>query len=67
MHICRFCGEYGRDDDLVKYGIRHYAHHACYLDAGRKLDQLRKWQVQLFSWKVLSKRGLLDEAERLTA
>lgn len=61
---CRFCGE-GTAGEMVKYGVRHYAHFACYLDAGRPLAALSPWQVGQFPWRVLRERGLSDEAERM--
>lgn len=67
MPTCRFCHESGTEDGMTKYGTRHYAHFACYLDAGKPLSDLRPWRVRLFPWKVLKERNLLDEANRLTA
>jgi hypothetical protein len=29
FNTCRFCHEYSNEDDLVRYGIRHYAHPKC--------------------------------------
>jgi len=49
----------------VKYGTRHYAHYDCYLDAGKKLSDLRKWQIKQFPYFILKERNLLDEASRL--
>ena len=62
-HTCRFCDKIEFDEDLmVKYGVRHYAHHACYLDH-KPLHELHAWQVRKFPFKVLRERGLLAEAE----
>ena len=68
LQTCRFCGKQDGAGirTMVKYGVRHYAHFACYLDAGKPLSYLSKWQVGTFPFKVLKDRGLLDEAERLT-
>ena len=64
-HICRFCGEYEFDADrLVKYGVRHYAHHSCYLDR-KSLDELELWQVRRFPFKLLRERGLLAHVAEL--
>lgn len=68
FNTCRFCGKsefgkYGCSDKLVKYGTRHYAHHACYLDAGKTLEELPGWMVGNFPFRVLKDRGLLDKAE----
>jgi len=69
MNTCRFCGEseFGANADtrLVKYGRRHYAHHACYLDAGKLLTDLHGWQVGSFPFRLLQDRGLLEQAEHL--
>jgi hypothetical protein len=62
---CRFCHAYS--DSLLKYATRSYAHHSCYLDAGKKLADLHTWQIQNFPWSVLNARKLLEEAERLVA
>lgn len=65
---CRFCDS--RDQSMVKYGVRHYAHFRCYLDAGKTLDQLPAWLVRKFPYALLKERGLLalaaeiDEAEK---
>lgn len=71
MNTCRFCGvsEFGRTAEakLVKHGVRHYAHHACYLDAGKTLEELHAWQVGNFPFRVLKERGLLDKAEQIVA
>ena len=69
MNTCRFCKKvYGdwQSDRLVKYGRRHYACQPCYLDAGKKLADLPKWQIGQFAYRLLDERGLLEEARRLT-
>lgn len=66
LSTCRFCKDTSLNGDgMVKYGVRHYAHFHCYLDAGKTLDALRKWQVGEFPWKVLKERGLLDDARKI--
>jgi hypothetical protein len=62
---CRFCGKTAHGDRMVKYGVRHYAHQHCYLDAGKSLADLHGWQVGQFSFALLKERGLADEARRL--
>ena len=53
MSTCRFCGEWGFQDDLVKYGTRHYAHANCYL-AKRGLEGLETLSLhQLETFPVL--------------
>lgn len=59
---CRFCGTWEGDLPKVKYAVRHYAHHGCYLRAGKKLSDLHPWQVRLFPYGLLKDHGLLDEA-----
>ena len=63
-NTCRFCKAM-MSCDLVKYGTRHYAHYACYLDAGKKLSDLHAWQIGKFPYFLLKERALLEEAERL--
>jgi hypothetical protein len=62
---CRFCGERGVETKFVKYNVRHYAHFACYLAAGKPLDKLHKWQVESFPWKLIKERGLEIEFDRV--
>ena len=66
-HVCRFCHQDAQHYEVVKYGRRHYAHFACYLDAGKQLSDLHKWQIEGFPFRVLQERGLMEEVERLTA
>lgn len=65
-HTCRFCHQGARHYEVVQYGVRHYAHFACYLDR-KQLSDLHKWQVEGFPFKLIKERGLMDEVERLTA
>ncbi len=68
MNTCRFCKEvsFHPDRDGVRYGPRHFAHFACYLDAGKSLDDLHDWQVGKFPYRLLIDRGLYDQVtERL--
>jgi hypothetical protein len=53
--------------DLVKYGRRHYAHHACYLDAGKELADLPTHAIESFPYFMLKERGLLVEVEAIIA
>lgn len=62
---CRLCGS--ADSDLIKYGVRHYAHPICYMKAGKPLSALHKWQIEQLPYFALQKYGLLEEARRLTA
>jgi len=67
MQVCRFCKQDAHHYQVVKYGRRHYAHFACYLDAGKQLADLPKWQIEGFPFKLLQQRGLMAEVERLTS
>ena len=62
---CRFCSD--PNQRLVKYGVRHYAHFKCYLDAGKKLSDLHAWQVGEFPFRLLKEHGLEAEAFAVTA
>lgn len=66
---CRFCGQdtVNASDDMVKYGVRHYAHFRCYLDAGKTLDGLFPWQLGKFPFRLLKERGLLAHVEKRMA
>lgn len=65
-NTCRVCHQAGPSQRMVKYGIRHYAHFACYLESGRSLDTLPAWQVRRFPALLLNRHGLMAEAERLS-
>lgn len=65
MNTCRFCKKMVHRDFHVKYGVRHYAHFDCYLDAGKDLFRLSRWQVDQFPRDLLKKRGLLDRVESI--
>lgn len=60
---CRFCKAHATG--LLKYGTRHYAHPACFLDHGHTLAELKPWQIATLPFVVLKARGLLLEAERI--
>lgn len=61
---CRFCPRPVTEmDDGVKYGVRHYAHFRCYLEAGKPLTDLHNWQIRLFPYRLLVERGLGAEAK----
>jgi len=62
MNTCRFCNGAEYSDAqirMVKYGVRHYAHFKCYLEAGKSLDDLHSWQVREFPYRLLKEHGLL--------
>lgn len=60
MNTCRFCKKWSPE-----YGVRHYAHYECYLDAGKDLFMLPRREVARFPYKLLKARGLLDKIERM--
>jgi hypothetical protein len=63
---CRFCGSSEYDaDKMVKYGVRHYAHHVCYLKAGKLLSDLHPWQIEQFPYRLLQNFKLMDVAYAL--
>ena len=64
LTTCRFCkATILTHDPRVRYGTRHYAHHACYLEAGKSLDDLPALEIEAFPWKLLKERGLIEYAE----
>ncbi len=64
LNTCRFCSEM-MSSGLIRYGSRHYAHPRCYLDAGKRLEDLNRFQVEQFPFMLLKERGLTDEARRI--
>lgn len=65
MQTCRFCHGLEVPSRLVKYAARHYAHFACYLDNGKVLADLHKWQIEQFPYMLLIERELVAEASKL--
>lgn len=63
---CRFCGESAREG-MTQYGVRHYAHFSCYLEAGKKLEDLHAWQIGQFPFRLLQEHGIMADAEKLIA
>ena len=64
LNTCRFCDGM-MSDNLIKYGARHYAHHICYLDAGKSLAKLPLHVIENFPYFLLKERGLLGEVEQI--
>jgi hypothetical protein len=60
---CRFCDDW-RDQNLIKYGTRHYAHAKCLLDH-RRLNELAYYHIEQMPFRLLKDRGLMEEAEQL--
>lgn len=63
MNTCRFCGSHHDIDQMVKYGVRHYAHFDCYLENGKKIEDLHDWQIISFPARLIKKHGLMPVAE----
>ena len=63
---CRFCKELAWHQDVVKYGVRHYAHFDCYLKARKTLAGLSAHQISKFPYRLLLENDLLDEAKEAT-
>jgi hypothetical protein len=57
---CRFCGKTG--EDLVKYGVRHYAHAKCGLarEGVKFLDRLPLAELESFPALATSEFGLFE-------
>jgi hypothetical protein len=56
---CRFCNNW-RDQGMVKYGPRHYAHYRCYLEKGKSLADLHDWQIGEFPARILLEFNQVD-------
>jgi hypothetical protein len=77
VNTCRLCGKWGdRDSQMLKYGVRHYAHLACLHAKGRaegvilalprwRLDQLRYFELKSLGLLefVIRRQWALDSAE----
>jgi hypothetical protein len=64
MNTCRFCSKGNGEDkyklDLIKYGIRHYAHPDCLLKAKREgaWVLLADWKLDSFPFFAAKRAGL---------
>ena len=67
MSTCRFCKQDIFDEYEVKYGRRHYAHPACYLKAGKSLDDLHLWQVKKFPVRAALDAGIFPNFNAMVA
>lgn len=63
MPICRLCGQYAKDNEAVRYSVRHYAHHQCYAESDRPLEWLSRQQIGRFPVRVLRETGRMAEAQ----
>ena len=59
---CRFCKKHD-SRRMIKYSVRHYMHHDCYLKAGKKLSDLHDWQIASFPYLLAADHGLTKEVE----
>ena len=59
-NTCRFCGRSAERGWLVKYGTRHYAHPDCYLNAGKKVEDLSDWEQSQFEQQMHDWRELVE-------
>lgn len=60
MPTCRFCNNW-RDQGMVKYGPRHYAHFRCFLENGKSLVDLPGWKLGEFPYRLLKEFGAVNE------
>jgi hypothetical protein len=71
LNHCRFCNEWSDDrSQILKYGVRHYAHLACLHSRGRAEDVLRQmpaWQLGTLRYFELRDLGLLELVRGLAA
>lgn len=70
FNTCRFCKDWRENKygDLIKYGVRHYAHADCGLKAkGTKFfDALPEWRLQQFPIFAAKDTGFLPELQKRT-
>jgi hypothetical protein len=61
-HRCRRCGEtsFCPEEDMIRYGTRHWMHKRCYIVAGKPLDALSDRQLAELPYFALKDAGLLD-------
>lgn len=66
---CRLCGKenIAHDADMLKYGVRHYAHYECFLaikgDEGLRL--LPAWKIGTIPYRLLKQYNLEIVAQGL--
>lgn len=66
MNVCRFCEKYDHEDKyglaLIRYGVRHYAHPDCLLNAkgARAFEKLDDSQIKQFPALAAHRAGVLD-------
>jgi len=67
MSICRFCREWAPSTELLHYSVRSYAHHRCWLEAGKDITKLSDYRISQFPAFALKDFGLLEVAEAAAA
>jgi hypothetical protein len=67
LNTCRVCKKWD-DRPKVKYGTRHYAHGACYLDrfGFEGTEKLHDWQVAQLPWVAILDRFTPEQVAALT-
>jgi hypothetical protein len=57
---CRFCKLGALDSDMVKYGVRHYAHPVCLYRAKgiEAIDALQTWQIRHLPVLLMMEAGV---------
>ena len=66
FNTCRFCGKGNGEDehglDLIKYGVRHYAHPDCLLTAkgAEAWRVLHDWQLEAFPYFAALRADLVE-------
>lgn len=67
---CRFCHEWSeKKSQMLKYGVRHYAHLGCLAKKGRaelEIRRMPKWQLGTLRYFELKDLGLLDLVKSLS-
>lgn len=68
---CRYCKKETWEDEegMVKYGTRHYAHYACFLDlkGTHGLLTLPAWKLRLFPWRIIKERKIEKQMKEALA
>lgn len=62
MPSCRICKKHALPEMSVKYGIRHHAHHECFLKSGKDITKLPDWVVSNFPYRLIKEYNLIQIA-----
>jgi hypothetical protein len=64
MSTCRLCklASYEHHEPMFKYGVRHYAHASCAINAWGEdfLLRLPSWQIGELPWRLVQQYGLRE-------